>query len=796
MSSQAGPESRVKKTLINARVNLVFYFLTLVLSFFSRKIFLDTLGADFVGLTGTLQNLLGFLNLAELGIGTAIGYVLYKPLYEHNQDKINEIISVMGYLYRNIGFVILGAGCVLACFLPMIFPSTGFELSLIYFAYFSFLASSLIGYFVNYRQNLLGADQRNYVVTAYFQTANIVKTIIQMAFAYYTHSFYLWVLIELLFGIIYSFILNWKINQTYPWLRAEIRSGRLLFKKYPEVMRYTKQLFVHQISSFVQFQTTPFLIYTFVSLQIVAFYGNYTIILDKLTILMNTVLGSVAAGVGNLIAEGNKEKIKDVFWELTTIRFFVAGFIFFSLFLLLEPFIGLWIGKSYILDRSILILALTIVYVQVIHGCLGQFLYGYGLFSDVWAPVVQSTFFLIGAIGGGFLWGLPGILFASIISIFLVMGVWKPYFLYKRGFNESVGKYWAKWVMLMCINIASFACSLFFVRKINIIITSFFDWIIYACVIVSIYFIINVSLMFMFNKYARRVLIRFNIKINIGEICYFVFNRIPKKLIGKYIKKNLVYVHWGRYLNNFGDCLSPDILKYYGLTPVYVPNTKRANIVLAGSILQWIPSDYSGIIVGTGGDKQDYSFPNAEILAVRGKLTLQNIQSLNKNIKIGDPGLLMPYVYPEIVQKKYKLGIVPHFVDKNEAFLKRWKEVFGSQVLFIDVLRSPKEVIEEIKQCEYIISSSLHGLIIADAFHIPNARIVCRNTMPTSFYDYKFDDYFSSINCESTYIEVTGKETIEELIEYTTLKPVDAIESIKSDLNDIMIQVCKRFNKR
>ena len=64
-------ESRVRKSLLNARVNLIFYFLTLALSFFSRKIFLDTLGADFVGLTGTLQNLLGFLNLAELGIGSA-----------------------------------------------------------------------------------------------------------------------------------------------------------------------------------------------------------------------------------------------------------------------------------------------------------------------------------------------------------------------------------------------------------------------------------------------------------------------------------------------------------------------------------------------------------------------------------------------------------------------------------------------------------------------------------------------------------------------------------------------------
>ena len=159
-------ESRIKKTLLNARVNLIFYFLTLILSFFSRKIFLDCLGADFLGLTGSLGSLLGFLNLAELGIGSAIGYVLYKPIFEQNHQKINEIISVFGYLYRWVGIVLLILGCLLSLFFPWIYSDVKFGYGIIYFTYFSFLFSSLIGYFINYRQTLLGADQRNYVVTA------------------------------------------------------------------------------------------------------------------------------------------------------------------------------------------------------------------------------------------------------------------------------------------------------------------------------------------------------------------------------------------------------------------------------------------------------------------------------------------------------------------------------------------------------------------------------------------------------------------------------------------------------
>ena len=109
-------ESRLHKSYLNARVNVFFYLVTLFISFFSRKIFLEKLGADFVGLTGTMQNLLGFLNLAELGIGASIGYVLYKPIFDRNQDKIKDIISVLGYLYRNVGLLILGAGYFLLVF--------------------------------------------------------------------------------------------------------------------------------------------------------------------------------------------------------------------------------------------------------------------------------------------------------------------------------------------------------------------------------------------------------------------------------------------------------------------------------------------------------------------------------------------------------------------------------------------------------------------------------------------------------------------------------------------------------
>ena len=503
-------ESRVKKTLLNARVNLIFYFLTLCLSFFSRKIFLDCLGADFVGLTGTLQNLLGFLNLAELGIGSAIGYLLYKPLFDHDQEKINEIISVMGYLYRWIGLIILGGGCMLACFLPFIFPDsdTGFHLPLIYFAYFAFLGSSLIGYFINYRQNLLGADQRNYVVTAYFQTATIVKTIIQMALAYYINSYYLWVFIELTFGIIYSFILNWKINQTYPWLKSDISQGRQLLKKYPLVIKNTKKIFLHKIGIVTQWQAMPILIYAFVSLKMVAYYENYTLLASKLVGLLNSVLGSTEAGVGNLIAEGNKDKVEKVLWEMMTLRYWVFGLVILILYYMLPPFIVLWIGREYLLSQVVLILIIANIGIQITQGCLGQFIYGFGLFNDVWATLTQAGVFVACAVVGGKLWGLPGIVGSSVLSLSLAYCVWKPIFLYHWGLKRSLWGYMWKWLKLMA-QIALIICIL------NVVVNqmgsfnpeeSYLQLIIYSATICLIYFAVSMPLLYFLNPSTKHIL--------------------------------------------------------------------------------------------------------------------------------------------------------------------------------------------------------------------------------------------------------------------------------------------------
>src|SRR5574344_266822 len=327
---------RVQKSLINAKVNLLFYFLSLFFSFYSRKIFLDCLGVDFIGLTGTLGSILGYLNIAEFGIGSAISIFLYKPLLENDRSAINVILSLFGYLYRKIGALIAVAGLLVSLFFPLIFSESDISLGVVYFVFYIFLSSSLIGYFINYRQILLGADQKNYLVSIYFQSAGLIKTALQIWLAYKFKNLYIWVAIEFIFSVFACIILNWRINREYPWLVTNPKNGKELLEKYPSIIKNTKQIFIHKFKDFLLTRSDELFIFVFVSLKMVAFYGEDLMIVNKVTLLINSALDSTLAGVGNLVAEGDKKNMIKVFWELMAIRHFFAGFVCFSIYNLLR----------------------------------------------------------------------------------------------------------------------------------------------------------------------------------------------------------------------------------------------------------------------------------------------------------------------------------------------------------------------------------------------------------------------------------------------------------------------------
>ena len=427
---------------MNIKVGMLFYVLSLFIAFFSRKVFLDCLGAEFIGLTGMLMNIMSFLSVAELGIGTSIVYFLYKPLQENNQEKINEIMSMLAYLYRCIGFIIMGIGILVSLFFPWWFGNLNISLFLVYFAFYAFLASSAAGYIFNYKQLLVGANQKQYLVNAYFQTIGIVQSIVQILLAYYYRNLYLWVTVGLIFTIIGIIVFNIRIKQLYPWLHINFKEGKDNLKKYPEVLQKTKQIFVQRIKNFILYRSDEILVGTFVSIVQVAYFGNYTIITSKLNFLVNILSDGMNAGIGNLVAEGNEQNTMKVFWELTAIRFFITGAVVFGLLLFLQFFVVCWFGAQYRLSNLIVYLLVFNIFIFLSRGVVENYISAHGLYSDVWVAWTELGLNITVTLCLAPFFGIVGILLGKVVSVFFIAIFWKPYFLFSCGLKKSVTVYW------------------------------------------------------------------------------------------------------------------------------------------------------------------------------------------------------------------------------------------------------------------------------------------------------------------------------------------------------------------
>jgi O-antigen/teichoic acid export membrane protein len=450
--------SRVKKTLLNAKINSFFYAATILLSFYSRKFFIGNLGNELVGLGATLANVLGFLNLAELGIGSAVSFLMYKPLHDNNENELQNIISVFGYYYRRIGFIIICFSCVLCLFLPFIFSSSTISLPVIYASFFTFLYSSLLGYFANYKQLLFSADQKSYVIVSYINSINILKIILQIfLLTHFKGNYYLFLAVELVFTTILSFVINIKIKNEYPWLKSSANSGEKLKQSYPQILKNTKQIFSHQFAGFILNQTDQLLVFSFTSLTVVTYLSNYILIIQKTTAFVFQLLSSNGAGVGNLIASNDKIRIKRVFGELMVLHYWFAGIIIFCLYILTPPFIKIWLGNEYLLEDGVFLLMLMNTYILITRRTNDSFLMGFGLFRDVWAPWAEAVLNLGISIILGFYYGVFGIMIGTFVSMVAIVVIWKPYFLFRDGFKENLSLYWQtvfKFIFLFLLTVS------------------------------------------------------------------------------------------------------------------------------------------------------------------------------------------------------------------------------------------------------------------------------------------------------------------------------------------------------
>lgn len=481
---------------------MLFLVVSTLLNFFSRKVFINSLGVELLGLNTTATNILQFLNLAELGIGMAVGFSLYKPIFNNEYEEISNIVTLQGHLYKRIASIIIAGAVIVMLFFPFIFGKMDLPLWCAYASFSVLLFSALLGYYFNYQQIILSSAQMDYAIQYSFRSWMILKVVVQIILlSYLKFPYFWWLFTEVLFSIIASVSLRYCVRKKFPKLKKSQETYQNLKKKYSEIIHKIKQVFLHRIAAFALTQTSPLIIYAYISLSVVTLYGNYMIIVNGLQNVCNAVFNSIGAGVGNLVAEGDRPKILKVFSELYSVRFLIGSLLAFSFIISVQPLLSLWLGAEYKLPFSTIIIMALTMFVMITRNTVDIFINAYGVFQDIWAPMVEAFLNVSLSVLLGYLFGLNGILTGVLISLFIIVLLWKPFFLFHYGIGMSVKPYLVIWFKHIFVNGGCFAVAYWLSQKFAYLLPTdtWLGLIFYAVAFTSVLLIISLVLMLSTN---------------------------------------------------------------------------------------------------------------------------------------------------------------------------------------------------------------------------------------------------------------------------------------------------------
>ncbi|MBU3126853.1 oligosaccharide flippase family protein [Clostridium tagluense] len=458
---------RIKNSLNNIIFNLGSTFITYILSFVSRSIFIYTLGAQYLGINGLFSNILMMLSLAELGIGTAINFSLYKPIAQKDNNKISTLMTFYRKAYSLIGCIVAVFGFILMFFLHYIIKdaNTIENLRMIYLLY---LFSTVSGYFLSYKTTLVSAYQKDYTLVPINVAMSAITILGQIVILMTTKSFIYYLFVQIIFGFIQRIIINNVITKQYKDIDFKTKE-KLPQSELNVIIKNVKAMFYHKIGDYCVNGTDNIVISTFVGIKAVGFYSNYTLLITTVNAIIMIIFNSTSASFGDLIAKEKPEKRLEKFRVLNFLGFWFFGFATICFYNLLNPFITLWIGNKYILDLSIIIPVIINYYLVGMRVSLGIVKSSGGVYAqDRFVPLIQAIVNLFFSIILVKYIGLAGVFWGTVISAFVPM-IYRPYVVYKYIFETSCKKYliqYTQYLLVVVVNIfvTSTLCKMLFLN--------------------------------------------------------------------------------------------------------------------------------------------------------------------------------------------------------------------------------------------------------------------------------------------------------------------------------------------
>jgi len=458
-------DSKTKNSSRNLIFGIFLKIYQLLVPFIIRTIIIKVLGMEYAGLNSLFTSILQVLNIAELGVGSALVYSMYKPIAENDSKRICALMQLYKIYYRIIGFVILVIGLSITPILPhLIKGNIPSEINL-YILYYLNLSATVISYWLfAYKNSLFQAHQRNDIVSKITIITNTIQYILQISLLFIFKNYYYYVMILLFTQILNNIFISFRADKTFPTYKA---CGSLQKQEIKKINNSIKDLFYGQLGLIITTSVDSIVISSFLGLLSLAIYQNYYYILNAIIGFFLIFYQSCRASIGTNIISKSMEKNFEDYKFITFIVMWALSFCISCLLCMYQPFIELWVGKENMLDQLCVVLFGIYLLVYELSLMIGTYKDASGKWhKDRFRHLLTALFNLITNIILVNVIGIYGILISTILSYTFINIPW----LYHRVFIDIFDKKYKKQYLFYLIKKISL---LIFIVLINYLLCGF-----------------------------------------------------------------------------------------------------------------------------------------------------------------------------------------------------------------------------------------------------------------------------------------------------------------------------------
>ncbi len=431
---------RTKNTFNNMIWGFAGKVISMIGPFLVQTAIIYCLGMEYNGLTGLFSSVINVLNLAELGIGTAIVYSLYNAIAEDDTDLICKLLAYYKKVYHIIGLAILAIGLAVIPFIKIICREELPGDVSIYVVYLICLVNVVLSYnLFAYQQAVLNALQMNSIIDRSRACVNVTIYILQVLLLVMFKNYYYYVLTLPIQTIIANAVIYYISRSKYP---------EFVPRGYPdkdtrkEVLDKTKALFLYRIGTVVLVSVDSMVVSAYLGLHVLGRYSSYSYIINALTGFIIIIFNSMLAGIGNSIATESVDKNREDFYMIFFCHRWLMGWMTATLLCLFEPFMKLWIGEKELFPMGITICFVAYFFFMQIGNVINVYRDAGGLWEyDKWRPLVAAVFNLVLNLTFVSLIGMYAIILSTIAAILVIIIPWATYITYKNYFKHGIKDY-------------------------------------------------------------------------------------------------------------------------------------------------------------------------------------------------------------------------------------------------------------------------------------------------------------------------------------------------------------------